>query len=284
MSNMMDAREVESPAVPGVRSWLRRLPFPGTLPKHVGWSPDFDHDRGDDVRVALLDGGLDWGLPVFHDALVLARDFTGTRGLPDPTGRGAAHASLLVAQPESGFEGLIPHGELLFGQVLWPGGRGDCSGAVARGVRWAMQCGADVIILPFGTSRGSSLVAQAIAAAAKAGCAVVAAAGNRGPEEICFPAWLDEVVAVTGVDSSGRPVAGCCASGRVDRLAPGEEVPAMGPQGPALLSGSSPAAVIAGGLLALQHASLRRDTQAEPFPDPVPSHRDVMGAAARPAP
>ena len=246
----------ETSPVLSIRSWLRCFAEAVEDSKLVEWEHTLDGQYGGGARVALLDGGLDWELPVFGGAALLPRDFTDSRDLGEHAALGTAHASLLVGQAGGGFEGLMPYGELLYGRVLWPGSRDDSARAVARGLHWAAACGADVIILPFGLANAWPQVAEAIRWAARSGATIVAAARNEGLE-VSFPACLDEVTGVTGIDIGGRPVVRCCTVERVDLAAPGSQVPGMGPQGSVSLGGSSPAAVIAGGILALRQAALR---------------------------
>jgi subtilisin family serine protease len=117
---------------------------------------------------------------------------------------------------------------------------------------------ADVIALPFGTHRGAAPIAQAIRRSVDSGCTVLAAAGNHGPEELCFPAWLPEVTAVSALGANGEVHLHCCAREEVDIFAPGEDVPAVRPDGRARLCGSSPATVLTAGIVALRRAQLLR--------------------------
>lgn len=264
MDEAMETRGgLGSARVQGIRSWLRCFVEAADGPKLIDFDRLVDQHDGGGARVALLDGGLDWEHPVFSGAALLARDFTASRDLSDPASTGTAHASLLVGQAEGGFEGLMPHGELLFGRVLWPGTYDESAGAIARGLRWAAACDADVIVLPFSTWKRSRLVADAIVRAAQTGATIVAA-GRKEGSHVSFPACLDEVVAVTGFDIDGRPAPLCCPAEQVDLAAPGSQIPAMGPRGPVSVGGSAPAAVLAAGILALRRAVERDTTEAVP--------------------
>ncbi len=81
---------------------------------------------------------------------------------------------------------------------------------------------------------------------------VLAAAGNLGPDDLAFPASLPEVAAVSALGLDGHVLAACCARREVDFFAPGEDVPAVGPDGRVRLLGSSPATVIEAGMIALR--------------------------------
>jgi subtilisin family serine protease len=233
-------------------------PPTATSRKLLRYHGDLDGEGGHGIRIALLDSGIYWEHPVFQGAAVRVRDFTGRGDLDDPTGHGTASASLLVGQVQGGFEGLAPRSEMLFARVLGAGDRDSTIRAVVKALRWAVERGAHIIVLPFGTRRHSIRVARAVAWARRADVTILAAAGNRGPEELCFPAWLDEVVAVTGVDAVGHALPQCCSLERADLGAPGDDVSAIGPRGLARLHGSSPAAVLAAGVEALHRVAHRK--------------------------
>lgn len=137
--------------------------------------------------------------------------------------------------------GLVPEAILLACDVL---GGADDARDIAEALLWATRMGAQVAVMPFGRLTGSAAVARAVALAAAGGVALFAAAGNLGPENLTFPAWLPEVAAVTAVGPDG--VLPEC-SARADLAAPGDAVEASGPDGTQLMRGSSPAAVLAAG-------------------------------------
>jgi subtilisin family serine protease len=256
MSQITDSLPRHPFATEGIRQRLRRFgqgeSSTGEEPdKRLRWDPHLDAMVGRGVRIALLDSGLRWELPMFRGAAIDGRDFTGARELRDPTGHGTASASLLVGQAEGGLCGLAPRAELLCARVL-SARREVTLQAIERAIAWSVEKGAQILVMPFGSRRGAAPVARAVRRAAHAGVTVVAAAGNSGRDVICFPAWLDEVTAVTGADATGRSLPHCCSTALADLAAPGERVVAIGPQGPMMLCGSSPAAVLAAGAFALE--------------------------------
>ena len=106
------------------------------------------------------------------------------------------------ANNSSGVMGLAPKAKILpikaaksedYNDVQW-----------ARGVRYAVDQGADVINLSFGDSLATpgSEGAAAIAYAQKHDVVVVAATGNEGETELSYPSKLPGVVAVSAVDES----------------------------------------------------------------------------------
>lgn len=250
-----------------LRDWLKRVAPRLGSDRVLRWDDGLRDEDGSGACVALLDSGLCWSHPVFCGAIIRARDFTGCRDLRDPTGHGTANASLLVGQGNGWIRGLVPGSSLLFAKVLGLANRRTAVRAIARGIHWAVSQRADVIVLPFGASRGSTHIARAIRRAAASGCALFAAAGNRGPDEICFPAWHLDVTAVSSLDSDGKSQSRCCGREDVDIFAPGEDVPAVWPDGRAFLQGSSPATVLTAGVRTLLCAAAHKRLGARPQHD-----------------
>lgn len=222
------------------------------------WEEELDKEDGSDVRIALFDSGVNWSDRAFAGACIRGRDFTGSGGLFDPTGHGTANAALLVGRSTDGSEGMIPGCELLVAKVLRYRESERTALAVTAGLRWVVQSGVDIIIMPFGTSRCASNIVRGIRAAVTRGCRVFAAAGNRGPDQICFPAWLQEVTAVSALTRDGSMYPGCCTRSDVDLFTWGDGIPTVGLAQTSQLSGSSSATVLAAGFAALKKAAQRR--------------------------
>lgn len=234
-----------------MRTWLRGFLARARAPRGLRWDPSLEQETGAGVRLGLVDSGVRWAHPVFAGARLRGRDFTGSSGLGDASGHGTASASLLVGQGGGWLRGLCPDSELLFAKALGLREREASVEAIARAIRWLVGQGAQLVVLPFGSCRGAPLITRELRRAVERGCRVLAAAGNRGPDVLAFPARLPEVLAVTGLGPDGAPLPFCCARDEVALQAPGHEVPTVGAHGPATLSGSSPAAVLAAGVMAL---------------------------------
>lgn len=217
--------------------------------------PELEDEDGAGVRVALLDGGVAWTHPVFDGAHLYGRDFTRSIGLADSTGHGSRNAALLVGQNPHYVRGLAPACELLVAKVLPCWGRLKGDEVVARAINWATDQCADVIVIPLGRRFGTRSVVLALQKALNVGCSLYAAAGNRGPEVLAFPASMHGVIAVSALDTGGRPLSWCCQSTKVGCYAPGEVIWSLGDTP---MSGTSPATVIAAGVAILKLARQRR--------------------------
>jgi subtilisin family serine protease len=194
---------------------------------------------------------------MFEGAFLETRDFTGSGGVFDPTGHGTKSAALLVSQGGNWLRGLVPACTLLVGKVLGSPVPKTSAIALDKGIRWAVDQQAQVLILPLGRTVGSKLVAEAVRDALSVQCQFFAAAGNHGPDICLFPAYLSGVKAVSAADVAGMPLSWCCQTERVDCYAPGRELLAIG-RGGSTLNGSSAATILVAGVAALQLAREQR--------------------------
>lgn len=253
----MDGHHEPAHGADALRRMLRTFAPDARDPRLLRWTSDLDAEDGRGATVAVLDSGVRPRQPAFRGGDVRTRDFTGM-GTADPDGHGTACAALLAARGEGGMVGLVPRGRLLVGRVR-PGPTGPASErALAQAIEWAVCEGADVLAMPLGRVGDTPRVARAIGRALDAGAAVFAAAGNYGPDVLLFPAALPGVVAVTGAGPEGVPLGWCSRAPSIGCIAPGSAVPSVGPWGPTLVHGSSPATCLAAGVAALALARVRR--------------------------
>jgi serine protease len=195
---------------------------------------------GAGVIVAVIDSGVAFGGGAAFPART-APDLEGTHFLPgldlidggppwdegtgDPDqpfqslrfGHGTFVASIIAATIDNGIAGasVAPRASILPVRVLDVDGFGSTS-QVAEGIHFAIREGAQVINLSLGASQGANSMAEAVAAARRAGVVVVAAAGNEAEEalfddelgrDVAFPARFQQAIAVgaTGFDDQRAP-------------------------------------------------------------------------------
>ncbi|HZE37768.1 MAG TPA: S8/S53 family peptidase, partial [Stackebrandtia sp.] len=148
----------------------------------------------------------------------------------------------------------------------------DCCGkeidaGMTKGIRWAAEHGADVIVIPSGGSPGDKDMEEAVEyAIKKKNVPVVAAAGNKesgkygNKTSVESPADLDSVVAVNGTGRDGKLWPGAISptgvsDGSLSVSAPAEDiVSAKLGGGYNSGSGTSDACAITGGVVALMKA------------------------------
>ncbi|MEU6721435.1 S8 family serine peptidase [Nonomuraea sp. NPDC046802] len=223
--------------------------------------------KGEGVLVAVLDTGVNGAHPDLEGAVIQGPDLTGAaRG---PWGHhGTAMASLIAGRGHGasrGVVGVAPEAKVLSVRVTLengdprreqrrPGGRD----ALARGIRYAADHGADVISMSLGGGsgswEGSASEEEAVRYAVSKGIVLVASSGNDGAaaNKKNFPAAYPGVIAVGAVDQRLQ-VAGF--SNRQDYLsvvAPGTEiVTADGGDSYVVGDGTSSAAAMVAGVAAL---------------------------------
>ncbi|MFD7261978.1 type VII secretion-associated serine protease mycosin [Streptomyces sp. NPDC059874] len=181
--------------------------------------------RGDGVTVAVLDTGVDESHPDLAGQVLDGTDLVGMgagRGDRSWARHGTAMASIIAGHGHGphrgqGVLGVAPQAKILPVRVILEEGdpgraqaRESKGGALAEGIRWAADHGADVINLSLGDDSDSAHHEagedEAIQYALAKGVVVVASAGNGGEngDRVSYPAAYPGVIAVTAVDRRGR--------------------------------------------------------------------------------
>ena len=182
---------------------------------------------GGGARIGMVDTALDTQHPMLKGREISARSFV-TTGVPAAApDHGTAAAALLVGNSQpSGFHGLVPGAKLLVASVFRS--NGDHNDATAEWVTlaldWLIVQNVQIINLSLGGPRNLLLEAAIVRILAK-GVAVVAAAGNNGPEAApVYPAAQQGVIAVTAVDAQLKPYRKANRGDYIGFAAPGVDV------------------------------------------------------------
>ena len=200
----------------------------------------WDMGRGDGVRVAVVDSGVDDTHPELAGAVVARYNAVdGSATVTDQAGHGTAVASVIAAETTEATDTGGPVGTGMAGAasgadvlaVKVEDAQGDIwSDAVAEGIRWAVANDADVINLSLGGADPDPLTRDAVAAARAAGVVVVAAAGNTPTTVQEYPAAYPGVVSVGATTADGTSRTSFSTYGSwVSLGAPGEDVLAAVP-------------------------------------------------------
>ncbi|MFG2880175.1 type VII secretion-associated serine protease mycosin [Streptomyces sp. NPDC048337] len=181
--------------------------------------------RGDGVTVAVLDTGVDASHPDLAGQVLDGTDLVGMgagRGDRAWARHGTAMAGIIAGHGHGssrgqGVLGVAPQARILPVRVILEEGdpgraqaRDSKGGALAEGIRWAADHGADVINLSLGDDSDSAHHEagedEAVQYALAKGVVVVASAGNGGEagDRVSYPAAYPGVIAVTAVDRKGR--------------------------------------------------------------------------------
>lgn len=138
----------------------------------------------------------------------------------------ATHVSGIAAGETDDGTGIagVSDCTLINGRALDETGSGSWSD-VADAIEWAADQGADVINMSLGGTSDSSTVRNAVSYAHDNGCLLVAAAGNSGGDVANhYPAAYSEVMAISGIDSSGSFYTSSNKGEEIDVCAPAVQV------------------------------------------------------------
>ncbi|MFJ9902921.1 type VII secretion-associated serine protease mycosin [Streptomyces sp. NPDC101152] len=180
--------------------------------------------KGKGVTVAVLDTGVEADHPDLVGNVLPAKDMIGfgaSQGDRDWARHGTAMAGIIAGHghgpgDSDGVMGVAPEAKILPVRVILEDGdaargqaRSTRGNALAEGIRWAADHGADVINLSLGDDSASAhpepAEDEAVQYALKKNVTVVASAGNGGKkgDHTSYPAAYPGVIAATAVDRFG---------------------------------------------------------------------------------
>ncbi|MEW2811385.1 type VII secretion-associated serine protease mycosin [Streptomyces massasporeus] len=180
--------------------------------------------KGRGITVAVLDTGVEADHPDLAGNVLPGKDLVGFGAEPGDRAwarHGTAMAGIIAGHGHGpgdadGVLGIAPEAKILPVRVILEDGdpsrakaRSTRGNALAEGIRWATDHGADVINLSLGDDSASAHPEpsedQAVQYALKKGVVVVASAGNGGEkgDHISYPAAYPGVIAATAVDRAG---------------------------------------------------------------------------------
>lgn len=211
-----------------------------------------------DIRVGLIDGGVDAAHPVFQRRPPVV---SGCNGRSQPSAHGTGVASLFVGWSEN-FSGAAPGAELLAVDVYCGG---DAPGGRMRDVVAGMSelAAADARVINMSiVGPDNAVLGAAVRALQARSIVIVAASGNDGPNaKPLYPAAYPGVVAVSAVDARQRVLPEASGGKHVSFAAPGADLLAAAPQGRfQQVRGTSYAAPLVAGMLARELASPGADS------------------------
>ncbi|MFE4591690.1 type VII secretion-associated serine protease mycosin [Streptomyces laurentii] len=229
--------------------------------------------RGEGVTVAVLDTGVDATHPDLEGSVLPGTDLIGfgaARGDRAWARHGTAMAGIIAGHGHGpgggdGVLGVAPKVRILPVRVILEGSdkqrdkaRKSRGTALAEGIRWATDHGADVINLSLGDDSESAHPDAgedaAVQYALDKGVSVVASAGNGGEkgDHISFPAAYPGVIAVAAVDRYGTHAAFSTSRWYATVSAPGVDIVIADPDRRYYEGwGTSAAAAFASGAVAL---------------------------------
>ncbi len=161
------------------------------------------------VTVAVVGTGVTAVRDLDDGRVLPGRDFVDDDDdATDTDGHGTRVAGIIAAQADNGYGivGVCRSCRILPVRVLRSLSDLQSDGVdadIAAGIVWAADRGAQVIAVPVARTADSPALRSAVAHAAAAGSLVVASVGDERTGERTYPAGIDSVLAVSGVDSRG---------------------------------------------------------------------------------
>jgi hypothetical protein len=151
------------------------------------------------VIVAVVDTGVDLNHPDLSGRLSGGTNILQPKQLPqDDNGHGTSVAGVIAAVANNGvgIAGIAPNVQIMPVKAIAKNGIGE-EEHLGQGIRYAVDQGADIIVLSLGLHLYSPYLSDIVAYAESKGVLLVAATGNDG-KTVRYPAAYPTVVAVGG--------------------------------------------------------------------------------------
>lgn len=210
-----------------------------------------------DIKVAVLDTGIEKTHPDLQGKVVAEKNFTSSSETGDRDGHGTHVAGIIAAtgNNSSGIAGVSYDTSLINVKVLNDDGSGTYAD-IADGIVWAADNGAKVINLSLGGHADLQLLQDAVDYAHNKGAVLVAAAGNSGTNNVMYPANYSNVLSVAATDDSDSRLSLSNYGSAVKVAAPGDKIYSTYRNNSySYASGTSMAAAFASGVAALVWSS-----------------------------
>jgi subtilisin family serine protease len=177
--------------------------------------------RGRNIKIALIDTGVDTGHPELAGLGIETFDATGT-GRVRADVHGTAMLGILGGRKQ--LVGVAPDARILAARAIGTDGEATTE-SVHKALAWSFSNGAQIINIGLGGPR-DPLLQEEIAAAIARGTIIVAAAGNGGENAPpVYPAAYKDVIAVTAVDASDKVYLEANHGNYITLAAPGVDIP-----------------------------------------------------------
>lgn len=225
-------------------------PFEKGFLEAIGVDPDSNQDWGRDVKIAIIDTGIEVDHLTFTEGQVVAFSIGSDDVVNSPNSHGTGVASIIAgSHPE--VPGVAPGVEILSIPIINEQGV-STSFHLSEAIVLAVDAGAELINVSLG-GQHNPILEQAVNYAIDRGTLIVAAAGNESASNLSFPAGYQGVVSVGSIDALGQHVQFSNRSESLDFVAPGVGLPAATGEDQAFLftGTSSSTPVVTGSIAAV---------------------------------
>ena len=203
---------------------------------------------GGEVRVGLVDSGVDGSHEVFEKARIVR---WGCDGASRPAPHGTAVGALMIGKSER-FTGAQPGAKLYAADIYCDQPTGGSASQIVQALAWLAREQVGVINISL-VGPPNQMLGRVVQAMVTRGHLLVAAVGNDGPAAPpLYPASYPGVVGVTGIDPKRHPLPEAARGPQVMFAAPGSQMAAaaIGTPPYKLVRGTSFASPLVAALLA----------------------------------
>lgn len=162
--------------------------------------------QGKGVNIALIDSGVE-PHPALKEPLggICVKDLGNASWDTDDLGHGTHIAGILCgADPSGGFRGIAPEAGLWVIRVCaGPKGEFHASHLIEAMRKAVIDYGVDIINISASTATHLAVLQQELRETVDRGVLVVAAVGNQGRGEVCYPARFEDAVGVSACGKQG---------------------------------------------------------------------------------
>jgi len=228
--------------------------------------------KGKGVKVMVVDTGVDTKHPDLKYTLGY-NPFEKNDNVQDDRGHGSHVAGLIAGK----HTGVAPEVELYVTKSLNKDNKGTMA-SVLDGITLAINMKVDILAMSLGVAHDLPVILQQrIIEAVESGITVVCAVGNSGLPDIEYPAFMDEVIAVGGVDKDLKIAKFSNYGNQLDVVAPAVDILSTYNNGNyARMTGTSMASPLVAGAIALLIA-YNRDKGVELKPRDVKEKLKLLG-------
>ncbi|WP_046174465.1 S8 family serine peptidase [Domibacillus indicus] len=177
------------------------------------------------VTIAVVDSGVDYKHPDLKANLLKPYNVVNPARNPVRHMHGTHVAGIISSLKDNGLGGygIFPNAKILPVDVF-NGSETANDFAIAEGITYSVDQGADVINLSLESALPSAVIEEAVQYAIDSGAVVVAAAGNGATDQYAYPAAYPGVISVGNINGSKTLSDSSNYGASVDVVAPGEDI------------------------------------------------------------